>query len=386
MSKRTLVAPNVAYITAAVMTWAIDQSGRSREDLADAVDATINDLAEWESGKSLPTFDQAVQIADCLGIPLGYLFLSTPPKRKVQVPDKRTLDGGAPLSANFRQLLSDVLVRQEWYRQHVLDAGGKPLSFIGSATSSDDVQLVAADIRKVIKLSPEDRRNGVYSWSDYLTRLSERAEGARILVMRSGVVGNTTRTIERTEVQGFALADPIAPVVYVNSSDFVAARIFTLAHEIAHLWLGQSAITNPDQGEAPLDATETFCNRVATEVLLPQRAFPTVWKQTPPNDRVNALVRKYWVSARVVLRRARELGLIGVDEYLALREEALAAESAKPRKVTPDYYRTAVARAGRRLTNAVVSEVAKGAIPITEGASLMSMSINTFAEFAEGRQ
>lgn len=384
MSKRTVAEINYAHITPAVLTWAIVQSGRKREDVASDLDVAASVFAEWENAHSLPTFDQAVGIANCLGIPLGYLFLSNPPQRKITIPDKRTLDGAKPFSANFKQLLTDVLVRQDWYRQYVTDSGSNRLAFVGSASLSDDPQKVASSIRQTIRLTPEDRIH-TYSWTDYLGRFSERAEGAGILVMRSGVVGNTTRAIDRTEVQGFALADPIAPVVFVNASDFVSARIFTLAHELAHIWLGQSAITNPNQGESDnVDAVEAFCDKVATEILVPQRAFPVVWKQTVEAQRVDTLVRKYWVSARVILRRARELGLISFDEYTALRQKAIAAETGK-QKGKPTYFVIAVARAGKRLTNAVLSEVGKGTTPIVEGASLLSMSANTFADFAEGR-
>lgn len=388
MSKQTEVKVNSAHIKAALLTWVVDQSGRTREDIAGELNVAVDVLAEWERADSLPTFGQAVELAEYLGIPFGYLFLSSPPKRKIPVPDKRTLRGATPFSANFKLLLTDVLIRQDWYRQHATDAGAKRLAFVGSASLSDDPQQLASKIRQTINISPDDRRK-TYSWSDYLSRLSGKVEDAGVLVMRSGVVGNTERRIDWKEVQGFALADALAPVVFVNSSDFVAARIFTLAHELVHIWLGESAISNPNQGEVTVsDTVEGFCNRVATEILVPQRTFPTVWKQTPSSQRVDALVRKYWVSARVILRRARELELISVDEYLALREKALAAETEKKKKGDsgPTYFTTAVARAGRRLTGAVLSEVSKGSVPIPEGAALLSMNINTFAEFSEGRQ
>lgn len=384
MSKQTVAKVNYAHITPAVLTWAITQSGRTREDIAGAIDVPVNVLAEWESATSVPTFDQAVGIAECFSIPLGYLFLSHPPHRKITVPDKRTLDRAKPFSANFRQLLTDVLVRQDWYRQHVTESGRNGLAFVGSASLSDDPLKVASDVRQALGLTADDRRH-TYSWTDYLSRLSDLAEGVGILVMRSGVVGNTTRSIDKTEVQGFALADSFAPVVFVNASDFVSARIFTLAHELAHIWLGQSAITNPDQGESNgVDAVEAFCDKAATEILVPHRGFPTVWRQTPAASRIHDLVRKYWVSARVILRRARELNLISVDEYLALRDKAIAEETGKQKRKA-SYWITARARAGRRLTDAVLSEVTKGATPIVEGASLLSMSVNTFADFAEGR-
>src|SRR5690348_3282197 len=98
MSKRTVAEINYAHITPAIVTWAFTQNTRTREDVASAIDVDVSVLVEWENSESLPTFDQAVELADCLGIPFGYLFLSKPPQRKITVPDKRTLGKVVPFS------------------------------------------------------------------------------------------------------------------------------------------------------------------------------------------------------------------------------------------------------------------------------------------------
>jgi len=391
MAKRKSTAPpNYARINPAILSWALTRSGLTRETVAESLHVTPDVVAEWEKADGPPPlFDQAVNLAECLGVPFGYLFLSQPPIRKPGVPDRRTLPVSAPLSLNFQRLLSDTLVRRDWYRQHAIEQGAKPLEFVGSVKLSDDRVRVATDIRRVLKLTDRDRRDGIYGWRDYLTLLTKRAENAGVLVMRSGVVGNSKRAVDSSEAQGFAIADEYAPVVFVNSSDFLAARIFTMAHELVHIWLGQSAVSNPHQGSNSErgDAVEVFCNAVATELLVPARAFRVAWLQMPPRTRVDDLVRRYWVSARVVLRRARELNLITFDEYHALRDKAIAAETARGKKKgKPDYYTVATSRAGRRLTDAVLLETNRGSLQIAEGASLLGMNVNTFAKFAEMSQ
>lgn len=383
MRSLTTAQSNVAYIKPANLTAAIRQSGLTRDAIAGEMKVTVEMLVAWEqvNEDSRPTFDQAAKLCDVLGIPLGMLFLSEPAHRPLMIPDRRSLAPPRPLSPNFRRLISDVMVRRDWYRQHAIESGASPLPFVGSVSTSDDIIEVATLIRRTLGLTPEDRR-GVYDWSAYLGRFASRAEDAGILVMRSAFVGNTGRRIERAEVQGFAIADPVAPVVFVNTSDFVTAQVFTLAHELAHIWLGQSAISISDQGDAARDAIETRCNAIATELLVPQRDFVVGWRQTEPSDRLPVLVRRYWVSARVILRRARELGLISFDEYHALRDDAISLEQ-KRRKGRGTYYGNATTRAGHRFTNAVVSEVNRGSIAIPEGASLLAMSINTFARFAD---
>src|SRR5262249_49784527 len=149
---------------------------------------------------------------------------------------------------------------------------------------------------------------------------SNNAEGDGVLVMRSSVVGHSSkRKLSRSEFQGFAIADSRAPLVFVNTDDFKAAQVFTLAHELVHIWIGQSAISNTDEAEAPTkNKVESFCNRTATEVLVPATDFLNVWNPAADIDvLIQRLARRYWVSTLVILRRAHELGKLSDKQFFS---------------------------------------------------------------------
>lgn len=375
---------DVAHINKDVLAWALNRHHQSREHVAKAVKVAPEVLASWEAGTAPPPTAKAEKLAVVLRMPFGFFYLSAPPSFELPVPDARRLQPGYRPSPNFLELLTDTLVRQDWYRDYLADSNQQPLSFVGKFSVIAGVDAVAKDIRDLLGIDVSLRRS-VNSWESYAKALVSRAESQRIVVMRNGFVGNNTgRPLSRDEVQGLALSDPIAPFVFVNASDFVSAQNFTLAHEFAHLWIGQSAISNPEEGDISTNAIEAFCNAVATEVLTPEKEFVPVWR-IPNSDRVQNAARKFWVSSFVVIRRARELGLVSFDEASALREDALASITAKQKtKGHPTFYHLAVARVGHRFADAVISDFVSGNLVLTHASRLLGMKPYTASKFFNG--
>ena len=315
-------SPDLAYINPSVLAWALDNSRLSRSDVASKVKVKPEKLALWEQDRQAPPpFAKAQALAKILRVPFGYFFLPDVPDDELPLPDFRSLEQSYRPTPEFLQLLNDVLVKQDWYRDYLRESKGRPskLKFVDSFDISARVGDVAIDIRNTLSITPE-LRNGIGSWTEYLSTLTRHAESAGILVMRSSVVGHSTKQqVSTKEVQGFAITDSIAPVVFVNSGDFKAAQIFTFAHELAHVWIGQSAITNPDPTELGDNKIEAFCNQVATAVLVPRSEFLSAWDAGPPT--LQSLARRFWVSTLVVLRRARELDRLTDAEFFDLRTE-----------------------------------------------------------------
>ena len=274
--------------------WACKRCGAGAESLYER----FPKLEEWESGETKPTLKQLETFAKAARVSVGYLFLSEPPVEKLPIPDLRTV-GGRGVQRPSPDLLDMLYLcqrRQAWYQDYALSIHEEPLAFVGSAKITDEAKEVAARIREHLAFGLEERRQ-CSTWTDALRLFIERAEDAGVLVMVSGVVGsNNQRTLDPDEFRGFALADELAPLVFINGADTKAAQIFTLAHELAHVWLGESALSNVGLHSTPKQRIEAWCNRVAAEVLVPLDALRDKLGQAHALDTVPELARTFKVS------------------------------------------------------------------------------------------
>ncbi len=232
-------------------------------------------MLSWYEEETQPTLKQVEHFARTTHTPVGYLFLSDPPVEKVPIPDLRTVAGGR-IGRPSPDLLDTLYLcqqRQDWYRDHLRILGETPLPFVGSADLFSDVASVAAAMRRVLDFDLEARRRAA-TWTDALRTFIGNADGAGVLVMVSGIVSNNThRKLDPQEFRGFALSDRLAPLVFVNGADTKAAQMFTLAHELAHIWLGESALSDDGPLARPAHRIEAWCNRVAAELLVPLDAL-----------------------------------------------------------------------------------------------------------------
>jgi Zn-dependent peptidase ImmA (M78 family) len=349
--KRVAVRPEL-------LRWALERSGRSVDGLA----AKFPKLAAWERGEARPTLRQLEQFARATYTPVGYLFLREPPVEEVPIPDFRTLPG-APRQRPSPDLLDTIYLcqqRQAWYREFARTMGEEPLSFVGSARVTDDVVATAAVMRRALGLDLDERRQ-LPTWTEALRRFIEQADALGVLVMVSGVVGsNNRRKLDPEEFRGFALADPLAPLVFVNGADTKAAQMFTLAHELAHIWLGESALSDVSPASAPAQRVEAWCNRVAAELLVPLAALR---EALPPGDalgHVSELARRFKVSTLVILRRLLDARRLSREAFEAGYKAELARLRARPKTSGGDFYLTQAARLSRRFARALIVSTLEG--------------------------
>ena len=331
----------------------------------------------WLSGDAEPTLRQLEDFARRTHAALGYFFLPQPPDLDLPVPDFRTLRDEvlAEPSSNLLDTIYLCQQRQDWYRDHARLHGLPVLTFVDSATLREAPETVAQRMREGLGVSAEARRR-LPTWADALRQLIAKAEEAGIMVMASSVVGsNSHRKLDVAEFRGFALADNLAPVVFLNGSDSKSAQMFTLAHELAHLWLGASGVSDTEAGRVPGQRIERWCNQVAAELLMPMQPLRATHQSgTPILQEIQRLAREFKVSTLVALRRLFDAGFINeATLWHHYRQEQERLHALERSGTGGDFYNSLGARTSKRFARAIVSSTLEGLTPFTEAFRMLGV-------------
>jgi Zn-dependent peptidase ImmA (M78 family) len=367
-----------------LIRWAVDRSGQDEVALV----KRFPQLPRWESGEVQPTFKQLEAFAKATLTPFGAFFLPAPPQEKLPVPDFRTIRDQRPKrpSAALLETIYQMQRRQEWMREYLLEEGADPLPFIGTVTLASSPLAAAENIRRTLGM--EDGWAELHpTWSHALLGLRRAVEDTGVLVVINGVVGNNThQALDPEEFRGFVLCDRYAPLIFINGADFKSAQMFTLAHELAHLWLGTGGVFNLPDFQPSEDAVEKFCNRVAAEVLIPTRELKACWPQAEAgDDPFHALARRFKVSPMVAARRVLDEGLISREQFYTFLNAYQADERRKTARKSSggNFYRTQDVRVGHRFGSAVIRAARSGRLLYTDAYRLTGLYGKTFDQFAQ---
>jgi Zn-dependent peptidase ImmA (M78 family) len=371
---------NRVAIKPKLLRWACERAGFDRADL----EHKFPHLAEWEAEATQPTLKQVEAFAKATYTPVGFLFLQEPPVEKIPIPDFRAMDNER-IGHPSPDLLDTIYVcqqRQEWFRNYARSMGESPLAFVGSAQVGDDVVRTAARIREELGFDLDARRQ-MPTWTDALRHFIEEADGLGILVMCNGVVHNNNyRHLDPQEFRGFAMADDFAPLVFINGADTKAAQMFTLAHELAHIWLGQSAVSDSQPMAIPDQQVERWCNEVAAELLVP---LDTMRQTYHPDGELaqeaGRLARRFKVSTLVILRRVLDVGGLTQEEFWEAYHAEVARLRAIPRGSGGNFYLTQAARVSKRFAAALCASTLEGQTRYNDAFRMLGFSkLSTFEE------
>lgn len=379
---------NKAYITPNVLRWARESARMSEEIAASKVSVSAEKLIEWENGISQPTIHQAETLAKAYRRPFALFFLPEIPRDFQPLQDYRRKTA-KPLGTASIFIIREIQQKQSWIRDVYEENHDKQLPFVGKYSIKDNPIDVANDILSTLNINPLK-----YTFEKPIREWIEKAESKGIFISRTSFIHSRLK-LDSEEIQGFTIADTYAPFLFVNSEDWDAPQLFTLVHELAHIWIAESGISNEIEPEIrfkeSLHPVELFCNSVAANALMPTYIMtginPSVFRSIREVFKTSKLIG---VSLFAFIFRAYQLDLISLDKYRALKREAdlefeeflIREEEKKARQIDqkggPSPYLLRLNKNSRLFTQIVLDAFRGGFIEPTQASSLLNTQVNNF--------
>ena len=380
-----------AFITPEVLKWARETAKMSETDAAAKVSVKSEKITEWESGESQPTVNQAIKLAKSYQRPFAVLFLPEPPTDFQPLQDFRK-SGSKELSTAVTFIIREIQKKQSWISQLNQENEESTIPFVGRFSLRDDPKIVAKDILRTLSINPTN-----YGETHPLKKWIDQAEQNGIFISRTSFI-HTRLKLDKEELQGFAIADPYAPFVFINSADWGAPQLFTLVHELAHIWIAQTGISNNVDIEVKgkLHPVELYCNEVAANALIPEEVFDRISPDSFLTSRqVFRIAKMLGVSSFSLIYRALNLKTINLEQYRGLKRQAtiefkefLAREKIKKAKQKknpggPSPYLLKLNRNSRLFTQIVLDGFNGGRIEPNLASNLLSTKSNKFHKLEE---
>ncbi len=379
-----------AFITAKVFKWARESAKMAEEIAASKVAVSVDKLREWEAGENFPTIRQAQNLAKAYKRPFALFFLPEIPNDFQPLQDFRVA-GSKELSTSSIFIIREIQQKQAWISEVNEDNNEDIVPFVGKFSLKDNPVVVAQDILRILNINPlaYTANNPILEWID-------NAESNGIFISRTSFIHSRLK-LDSKEIQGFAIADNYAPFVFINSDDWNAPQLFTLVHELAHIWIAETGISNDLEPSIKkvkdYNPVELFCNEVAANALMPkefienldQKAFASA-KHVFKNAKIIG------VSSFALLVRALNLDMISsntykklkveadfeFDEFLKREAEKKARQKQKEKSGGPNYFLLQLNRNSRLFTQTVLDAFHGGYIKPTQASSLLNVKVNKF--------
>jgi Zn-dependent peptidase ImmA (M78 family)/transcriptional regulator with XRE-family HTH domain len=381
-----------AFLTSKILKWARESARIPVENAAKKVSVSPERFLTWENGTDFPTINQAKKLAKFYRRPFSLFFLPEIPKDFQPLKDYRR-DDSQKLDTASLFIMRDVQEKQNWISGLFEESGEDILSFVGKFSLKDSPEKVAQDILDTLKINPTNyNRTPINEWID-------KAESAGIFISRTSYL-HSKLVLDRDLIQGFAIADKYAPFVFMNSKNWNAPQLFTLVHELAHIWIAKSGISNEididftEKSKSKFHPVELFCNQVAANALMPREIITHLGKDTfESNHMLFKAAKEFGISSFALLVRAINLNLISHSTYKSLKvdaqiefekfleKEKIKKERQKEKKSGPDTYLLRLNKNSKLFTRIVMDSFNNGTISPLIASNLLNTQINNFQKF-----
>lgn len=383
--------PDKANITPKVLKWARESARMDEATAASKVSVPIQKLKDWEEGITQPTIRQAKTLAKSYRRPFALLFLTAIPKDFQPLQDFRKR-GSKTLGTASIFIIREIQQKQSWISEVYEENNEPKVPFVGKFSMKDDPSKVSEDIIKTlnIRVPNYETENPIKEWIS-------KAEKRGIFISRTSFI-HSRLTLDSDELQGFAIADSYAPFIFINSDDWEAPQLFTLVHELAHIWIAASGVSNevdPDIKEKEkFHPVELYCNEVAANALIPLKLISNVDESTFKSTKdVFKVSRSLGVSSFAFLVRALNLKLISFMEYERLKQEAIIEykaflkreeekklkQESREKKGGPNPYLLRLNKNSRLFTQIVLDAFHGGSVEATLASNLLNTPVNKFS-------
>ena len=369
-----------------IISWVLRQT--QEEKLGEKL---MNNITKWLNGTKTPTFHQIEDFSKKANIPLGYFFLQTPPEEQIDLLGYRTVDSIqlANPSRNLIDTIHEMENIQDWMKDYRQELGFDVLPFVGCMKGIREERIIVDRIRKDLGLDEiwyEQCRDAREAFSYIRGRL----EACGVIVMMSGVVGkNTHRVLDVDEFRAFAMADAWAPLIFINTADSNSAKLFSLLHEVAHIWLGEHDLFNDRRGLADgLSTIEVICNAAAGELIVPKNVFLDRWNEHEADvfATITKLAKYFRCGEVVIARKAMDCGKIKQHIYKQVVQSAIDHYNERKEnkeKAGGNYYNTLGTRLDGVFVRALCESIHMGRTSYTEAYRLTNTSSKTFSDVAQ---
>mgnify|MGYP000610323801 CR=1 FL=1 len=376
------MADRIKNINKEILEWAILRAGNDLDEFY----LKNPKVQDWVENESNPTLKQLEGFTQKVHVPFGYMFLNEPPEEDIPIPFFRSgqkKPEAASITLNVFHTIQILQERQSWLTEYLINVDYDDLTFVGKYDVKTGYSTIANDIKKTLGLN-DGWANRFRTWEEALNHLTQKIEETGVIVTFNGVVGNNTRrVISPTDCRGFVLVDQKAPFLFINSADAKAAQMFTLIHELAHIWLGETAGFDNSKMMPANHPVEFLCDKVAAEFLVPENYLKDVWQE---KQGFHQLAKYFKVSQIVVARRALDLKLISKTEFFGFYNNYIEGVKAKKENAKTsggDFYATAKKRISLRFASFVNNAVNENALLYRDAYKLTTLKGDTYERFVK---